>query len=92
MISFTCPMCNAVVELDDMPCIDARLVCRGCGDILKVVTVTPLKLEWAMDDLLESPEYSVRLPGVVPLQGAAAEGLGQPVPLVRLGVLAGGLS
>lgn len=61
MISFTCPLCNAVVELDDMPCIEARLACRGCGDILKVVTVTPLKLEWAMDDLLESTEYSVRL-------------------------------
>jgi lysine biosynthesis protein LysW len=61
MIACTCPHCNAVIELEDMPCIETRLACRGCGDVLKVVSVAPLKLEWALDDLLEDPEHSVRM-------------------------------
>jgi lysine biosynthesis protein LysW len=61
MNSCTCPLCNAVIELENMPCIGDRLACRGCGDVLKVISVTPLELEWALDDLLEGPEYSVRM-------------------------------
>jgi lysine biosynthesis protein LysW len=60
MVRGQCPSCRAAVVFEDIPKVDQRIVCAGCGDVLKVVSVSPIELEWAYEDLLEGPEYSVR--------------------------------
>ena len=55
-----CPKCGSGILFDHPPAPEERVKCHGCGDILKVVTLSPLGLEWAWEDLLEGPEYSVR--------------------------------
>lgn len=60
MAQCECPSCQAVVAIEGVPAIDQRIACDECGDVHKVVAISPIKLEWAFEDLLEGPEYSVR--------------------------------
>jgi lysine biosynthesis protein LysW len=60
MVRGQCPSCHAAVVFKDVPNVGQRIICAGCDDVLKVVSLSPIKLEWAYEDLLEGPEYSVR--------------------------------
>jgi hypothetical protein len=60
MVQCACPTCQAMVVFSEMPVMGERTTCTGCGDMLKVIAISPIKLEWAFEDLLEGPEYSVR--------------------------------
>jgi lysine biosynthesis protein LysW len=60
MVQCACPTCQATVKFIGMPVVGERITCGRCGDLFKVVTISPIKLEWAFEDLLEDPEYSVR--------------------------------
>lgn len=55
-----CKNCGTPISLGGSPAIDQRVTCTKCGDVLKIVALDPVKLEWAWEDLLEGPEYSVR--------------------------------
>jgi lysine biosynthesis protein LysW len=60
MVDCACPTCQEIVTFSEMPVLGERTICEGCGDVLKVVSLSPIKLEWAFEDLLEGPDYSVR--------------------------------
>jgi lysine biosynthesis protein LysW len=55
-----CLNCGAEISFANSPAIDQRITCPKCGDVHKVVGLDPLRLEWAWEDLLEGPEFSVR--------------------------------
>lgn len=60
MSPIKCPTCQAEVTISDATVPGQRVPCPRCGDVLKVVAVNPLELEWAWEDLLDGPEISVR--------------------------------
>jgi uncharacterized paraquat-inducible protein A len=55
-----CAVCDASFETRGDHHLEDRLVCPVCGEPLKVVSQAPLRVDWAYEDLLEGPEYSVR--------------------------------
>lgn len=55
-----CTECNASFEVNPNLQPGDRLDCPKCGEPLKVVHNSPLKVEWAFEDHLEGPNYSVR--------------------------------
>jgi hypothetical protein len=58
--SIQCAVCQSAFEVDPELKADDRLDCPQCGEPLKVISQAPLKVDWAYDDLLEGPGYSVR--------------------------------
>ena len=55
-----CQNCGEEISLGSSPAINQRFTCAKCGDVHKVVGLDPMRIEWAWEDLLEGPEYSVR--------------------------------
>jgi lysine biosynthesis protein LysW len=55
-----CEKCGSEISIEGTPTLDQRVTCTQCGDVLKIVALDPIQLEWAWEDLLEGPEYSVR--------------------------------
>jgi len=45
-----CPMCDAVVTLQNKPKLGQRVVCPGCDAALEVVWLDPLELDWPLDE------------------------------------------
>jgi len=48
MIAVACPICEAVIELED-PVLDATLVCPDCGEEWRLVALDPPELVYARD-------------------------------------------
>lgn len=51
-----CPGCGARLRFQSVE-LGEFVVCEECGDELEVVRVSPIKLDWAYADPLESDEY-----------------------------------
>jgi lysine biosynthesis protein LysW len=45
-----CPDCEEPVHLGGRPKVGQRIVCLNCGADLEVVEVSPLELDWALDE------------------------------------------
>lgn len=60
MHKYDCPICHGEVDFEFEPVVDQRALCSECQNPIKVVGISPVELVWAFEDLLESPEYSIR--------------------------------
>ncbi len=57
-----CPVCDELVEVAN-PWAGLEVVCPGCGEVLRVVSVRPLRLYYAFDpDEEPLPEEEHRQP------------------------------
>jgi lysine biosynthesis protein LysW len=45
-----CPDCGETIDMASHPKIGQRVTCRNCDEILEVVDVNPVELDWAYDD------------------------------------------
>ncbi len=46
-----CPACDARIHFSRRPNLGDVIVCHECDETLKVISLTPLKLDWSfMDD------------------------------------------
>lgn len=45
-----CPECDARIRFTNKPSIGQRLTCRECEQVLEVIGLQPLELDWAYDD------------------------------------------
>ena len=52
-ISATCPGCGARVQFQRMPQLGQFIVCDECDDMLEVVNLNPLTIDWSSDDDLD---------------------------------------
>ena len=48
MIAVACPICEALIELED-PAPDTIVVCPDCGEEWRLVTIDPPELVYALD-------------------------------------------
>ena len=46
-----CPSCNTRITFEEAPCRGQQLGCPECREQLEVVTLLPLKLDWAFDEI-----------------------------------------
>lgn len=53
----TCPECGTPVEIGVSPKLGDPLTCHNCAARLQISSLTPLELDWALDD----PEDEVKL-------------------------------
>lgn len=53
----TCPECGTPVEVSATPKLGDELTCHNCAARLQISSLTPLELDWAVDD----PEDEVKL-------------------------------
>ncbi|MGC9398946.1 MAG: lysine biosynthesis protein LysW [Anaerolineae bacterium] len=45
-----CPSCGETMRLGDKPKLGERITCPECGEVLEVVELNPVELDWAFDD------------------------------------------
>ncbi|MEZ4516121.1 MAG: hypothetical protein R3C44_04535 [Chloroflexota bacterium] len=50
-----CPECDARIYLQRRPEAGELMSCPECDTLLEVISVSPLRLDWADDEPLESP-------------------------------------
>ncbi len=50
MITYECPICQAVIKLDESKKEKHRLTCPACKTKLEIVALTPPVLEEAVDE------------------------------------------
>lgn len=49
-----CPACDARIHFSGKPKVGDVIVCHECDETLKVISVTPLRLDWSYIDDDES--------------------------------------
>jgi lysine biosynthesis protein LysW len=52
-----CPSCGEKVKVADNAKIGNMVTCNGCGDILEVVWLDPVELDWPVDDDDDDDDY-----------------------------------
>jgi hypothetical protein len=52
-VSATCPACDTPIHFRKKPGSGQLLVCRECDSLLRVFSVSPLRLTWAFREPLE---------------------------------------
>lgn len=52
-----CPDCDAEVTFVRPPWLGQRVNCLRCGIMLEVTGLSPVELDWAFEEPLESSEY-----------------------------------
>ena len=45
-----CPNCMTMIRLDEKPELDSLVFCPECDETLEIVSLNPLRFEWAYDD------------------------------------------
>lgn len=55
-----CPTCSKVIHINEEPLIGQRVTCPICHDEHEVIDLSPLRLTWTCEDILEDPAYSYR--------------------------------
>lgn len=50
MYKARCPNCGSTVRLEQKPELESLVFCPECDETLEVVSVNPLRLDWAYDD------------------------------------------
>ena len=45
-----CPSCDGMVRVSSPTRIGQRVTCPSCGDLLEVIDVEPIELDWIYDD------------------------------------------
>lgn len=45
-----CPECDSMIKLDRGIRLGTRIECSECGTLLEVISLTPLELDYAVDD------------------------------------------
>ena len=50
MFKARCPNCGSTVRLEQKPELESLVFCPECDETLEVVSVNPLRLDWAYDD------------------------------------------
>ena len=55
MYKARCPNCGSTVRLEQKPELESLVFCPECDETLEVVSVNPLRLDWAYDD--EDDDY-----------------------------------
>ncbi len=57
-VSAPCPGCHNDIILDRMPKLGSFVTCPTCGDLVEVISLSPLTLDWSLDiDDDVWPEY-----------------------------------
>ena len=62
IIMAICPTCAAKVIIEQMPHLNQRFVCPGCADVLEIVRLNPLQLNWVFEDrqhYLDDDDYPI---------------------------------
>ncbi len=45
-----CVSCGAQINVGDKPSLGQQFKCSNCGDIMEVVWLNPVELDWPVDD------------------------------------------
>lgn len=45
-----CPSCDARIRVSNPTKLGKRVTCPSCGDLLEVVELEPIELDWIYDD------------------------------------------
>lgn len=45
-----CPSCGETMRLAEKPHLGERVTCPACQEVLEVVELNPVELDWAFDD------------------------------------------
>lgn len=45
-----CPECDTRITFKKQPELGQQVTCRECGEVLEVVELEPLELDWAYDE------------------------------------------
>lgn len=45
-----CPECDEPIRLGDRPSKGQKVTCPACGAYLEVVALSPIELDWAIDE------------------------------------------
>jgi lysine biosynthesis protein LysW len=53
MLVAECPECETKIRFAQAPQINETVNCHECGEVLQVISLSPLELDWAYD---EEPE------------------------------------
>jgi len=41
-----CPECDADIVFKKQPKVDQEIICPGCGSKLRVISLSPIELDW----------------------------------------------
>ena len=50
MASAACASCEAQINVGKKPVVGQHVTCPSCDEVMEVVWLTPVELDWAIDD------------------------------------------
>ena len=45
-----CPECDADISVGSKPSIGQQITCASCGAFLRIISLSPIEIDWADDD------------------------------------------
>jgi lysine biosynthesis protein LysW len=52
-----CPSCDTKIRFRNNLYLGQLVTCQECGDVLEVVRLNPVKLDWAFEEPFEDDDY-----------------------------------
>lgn len=56
MLVAECPECETKIRFAQAPQMHETVTCHECGEVLQVISLSPLELDWAYEEELEEWE------------------------------------